>query len=200
MSRNIYDIARQLQAPGVQTVATFNPSRLTKSLRNLVRKSISSGKHNGGWSSKTRDVRNLIFRIAGEAPIIHASPAHGNYLSFVSPRKIKPEVHQEIVGLLEADCAMAKMNFEEEQKNHYKITYAEFVKRVDETLNDNKTRLDKVGGRTHYSLVIRNRTIREQVVAAFLTQRTPEEVAIAERIARLLDRDEELPVPTTYNF
>ena len=200
MSRNMYEIARQLQAPGVKTVATFNPSRLTKSLRNLTRKSITSGRHNGGWSSKTRDVRKLIFRIAGEEPIIHASPAHGNYLSFVSPRKIKPEVYQEIVGLLEADCALSKMNYEEEKKSHYRITYAEFVQRVDDTLKDNKTRLDEVGSRTHYSLVIRNRSIREQVVAAFLTQRTPEEVAIAERIARLLDRDEELPVPTTYNF
>lgn len=197
---HMYAIARQLQAPGVKTVATFNPTRLTKTLRNLVRKSITSGKHSGGWSSKTKDVRELIFNLAGEKPIVYAMPAHGNYLSFVSPRTIAPEVYSELKGLLEADCALSKMNFEEEKKSYYKITYAEFVQRTDDNFNSNLTRLGEVGSRTHYSLLIRSKAIREQLVDVFLTQRTPEEVAIAERIARLLDRDEEFPIPTTHNF
>ena len=200
MSRNMYDIARQLQAPGVQTVATFNPTRLTKTLRNMVRKSITSGKHSGGWSSKTKDVRDLIFKIAGEEPIIYATPTNSNYLSFVSPRAIDPAVNAEIVGLLEADCALSKMNFEEEKKSYYKITYGDFVGRTDDNFKSNLQRLSEVGTRTHYSLLIRNKDIREQIVNAFLTQRTPEEVAIAERIARLLDKDEEFPIPTTHNF
>lgn len=196
----MYAIARQLQAPGVKTVATFNPMRLTKTLRNLTRKSITSGKHSGGWSSKTKDVRELIFNLAGEKPIVYAMPAHGNYLSFVSPRTISPEVYSEMTGLLEADCSLSKMNFEEEKKSYYKITYAEFVERTDDNLKSNLERLSEVGSRTHYSLLIRNKAIREQLVNAFLTQRTPEEVAIAERIARLLDRDEEFPIPTTHKF
>lgn len=197
---HMYSIARQLQAPGVKTVATFNPTRLTKTLRNMVRKSITSGKHSGGWSSKTKDVRDLIFKIAGEAPIIYASPTHSNYLSFVSPRAIASDVLAEMTGLLEADCALSKMNFEEEKKSYYKITYAEFVERTDDNFKSNLERLSEVGTRTHYSLLIRNKDIREQIVNAFLTQRTPEEVAIAERIARLLDRNEEFPIPTTHNF
>lgn len=200
MSRNLYDIARELKAPGVQTVATFNPTRLTKTLRNMVRKSITSGKHNGGWSSKTKAVRKLVFKLAGEEPIVYAMPTHGNYLSFVSSRTIAPDVFAEMKGLLEADAALSKMNFEEEKKGYYKITYAEFVERTDGNLKDNLTRLGEVGGRTHYSLLIRNRSIRDQLVDAFLTQRTPEEVAIAERIARYLDNDVEFPIPTSHRF
>jgi hypothetical protein len=106
----------------------------------------------------------------------------------------------EMVGLLEADCALTKMNFEEEKKNYYKITYEEFVKRVDETLDTNKQRIKEVGGSNHYSLIIRNKALRGQVVDLFLTQRTPEEVALAERIATLLDENTEMLIPTTHNF
>jgi hypothetical protein len=145
-------------------------------------------------------VRDLIFKIAGEMPIIYASPSHGNYLSFVSPRTIAPAVNAEMSGLLEADCALSKMNFEEEKKGYYKISYAEFVERTDAMLRDNLTRLSEVGSRTHYSLLIRNKSIREQLVDAFLTQRTIEEIAIAERIARYLDDDIEYNIPTTHSF
>ncbi len=200
MSQNMYDIARQLQAPGVLTTATFNPTRLTKALRNLVRKSIASGKHNGGWSSQTKGVRNLIFKIAGEEPVIYAEPAHGSYLSFRSPRDINPELRLEIIGLLEADCSLSKMNYEEEKKSYYKITYAEFVKNMDDRFATNIQRLDEMSANPHYSMVVLTKALREQLVTAFLTQRTPEEVALAERIATLLDRDEEFPIPTTHNF
>ena len=84
--RNMYELARQLQSPGVVTTAYFNPTRLTKSLRNLARKSIASGKHSGGWSSKTKQVRNLIFKLAGEAPVIHAKPEHALYLKVCKMR------------------------------------------------------------------------------------------------------------------
>lgn len=197
---NMYSIARQLQAPGVHTVATFNPTRLTKTLRNMVIKSITSGKHVGGWSSKTKSVRGLVFKLVGEEPIIYATITSSNYLSFVSPRAIDSEILAEMTGLLEADAALSKMNFEEEKKNYYKITYGDFVARTDDNLKSNLQRLSEVGTRTHYSLLIRNKNIREQIVNAFLTQRTPEEVAIAERIARLLDRDEEFPIPTSHSF
>ena len=197
---NMYELARQLQAPGVQTTATFNPTRLTKTLRNLVRKSIASGKHNGGWSSQTKEVRRLIFKIAGEEPVIYAEPAHGSYLSFRSPRSIDPELRLEIIGLLEADCSLSKMNYEEEKKNYYKTTYAEFVKNMDDRFDTNIQRLDEMSANPHYSMVIRNKALRDQLVTAFLTQRTPEEVALAERIATLLDRNEEFSIPTHHNF
>ena len=197
---HMYALARQLQSPGVVTTATFNPTRLTKTLRNMVRKSIVSGKHTGGWSSKTKDVRKLIFKLAGEEPVIHAKPEHGPYVSFVSPRAIPQDMQDEMIGLLEADCALTKMNFETEKKSYYKITSPEFVGRVDGTFADNKKRLQEVGGSPHYSLVIRNKPLREQVVDLFLTQRTPEEVALAERIASLLDENKEFLIPITHNF
>jgi hypothetical protein len=197
---NMYALARQLQSPGVVTTAYFNPTRLTKSLRNLARKSIASGKHSGGWSSKTKQVRNLIFKLAGEAPVIHAKPEHGPYVSFVSPRPIPQAMKDEMTGLLEADCALTKMNFEDEKKNYYKITYQEFVDRVNETFVTNKQRINEVGGSSHYSLIIRNKPLREQLVDLFLTLRTPDEVALAERIASLLDENKEFLIPLTYDF
>lgn len=197
---NMYALARQLQSPGVLTVATFNPNRLTKTLRNMVRRSIASGRHGGGWSSKTKDVRSLIFKIAGEEPVIYAEPAHGHYLSFRSPRSINPELRLEIIGLLEADCALTKMHFEEEKKNYYKITYEEFVKNMDDRFDTNIQRLDDMSANPHYSMVVRNKALREQLVTAFLTQRTPEEVALAERIATLLDENTEMLIPLTHSF
>jgi hypothetical protein len=197
---HMYALARQLQSPGVVTTAYFNPNRLTKTLRNMARKSIASGKHSGGWSSKTKQVRNLIFKLAGEAPVIHAKPEHGPYVSFVAPRAIPQAMKDEMAGLLEADCALTKMNFETEKKNYYKITYEEFVKRVDETLDTNKQRIKEVGGSNHYSLIIRNKPIREQLVDLFLTLRTSDEVALAERIASLLDENKEFLIPTTHDF
>jgi len=200
MSQNMYELARQLQSPGVVTTAYFNPNRLTKTLRNMARKSIASGKHSGGWSSQTKKVRNLIFMLAGETPVIHAKPEHGPYVSFVSSRAIPHTVQNEMIGLLEADCSLTKMNFETEKKNYYKITYDEFVERVDDTFVTNTKRLQEVGGSTHYSLIIRNKPIREQVVDLFLTLRTSDEVALAERIASLLDENKEFLIPTTHNF
>lgn len=197
---HMYALARQLQAPGVVTTAYFNPTRLTKTLRNMARKSIASGKHSGGWYSKTKEVRNLIFKLAGETPVIHAKPEHGPYVSFVSPRPIPQSMKDEMTGLLEADCALTKMNFEDEKKNYYKITYQEFVDRVNETLVTNKQRIHEVGGSSHYSLIIRNKPLREQLVDLFLTLRTPDEVALAERIASLLDENKEFLIPLTYDF
>jgi len=197
---HMYALARQLQAPGVVTTAYFNPNRLTKTLRNMARKSIASGKHSGGWYSKTKEVRNLIFRLAGETPVIHAKPEHGPYVSFVSPRPIPISVQNEMIELLEADCSLTKMNFETEKKNYYKITYEEFVKRVDETFATNMQRLQEVGGSTHYSLIIRNKPLREQVVDLFLTLRTSDEVALAERVASLLDENKEFLIPLDHNF
>jgi hypothetical protein len=196
----MYALARQLQAPGVVTTAYFNPNRLTKTLRNLTRKSIASGKHSGGWSSKTKEVRNLTFKLAGETPVIHAKPEHGPYVSFVSPRGIPLGVQNEMIELLEADCALTKMNFETEKKNYYKITHDEFVERVDDTFTTNVKRLQEVGGSTHYSLIIRNKPLREQLVDLFLTLRTSDEVALAERIASLLDENKEFLIPLDHNF
>ena len=200
MKQSMYELARQLKAPGVVTTAYFNPARLTKTLRNMVRKSIASGKHGGGWYSQTKEVRNLIFKIAGEEPVIYAEPAHGHYLSFRSPRSIDPELRLEIIGLLEADCSISKMNYEEEKKNYYKTTYAEFVKNMDDRFDTNIQRLDEMSANPHYSMVVRSKALREQLVTAFLTQRTPDEVAMAERIASLLDENREFLIPTTHNF
>jgi hypothetical protein len=49
-------------------------------------------------------------------------------------------------------------------------------------------------------LIVRTPKIRQQMVDEFLKERTVEEIAIAERIARYLDDDLEYNIPTTYNF
>lgn len=200
MKQNMYELARQLKAPGVLTTASFNPNRLTKTIRNMVRKSITSGRHGGGWYSQTKEVRSLIFKIAGEEPVIYAEPVHGHYLTFQSPRNVPMPLRDELIGLLEADCALSKMNYEEEKKNYYKTTYAEFVKNMDDRFDTNVSRLNEMSANPHYSMVIRNKALRDQLVTAFLTQRTPEEVALAERIATLLDENTEMLIPTTHRF
>ena len=109
-------------------------------------------------------------------------------------------LRDELIGLLEADCALSKMNYEEEKKNYYKTTYAEFVKNMDDRFDTNVSRLNEMSANPHYSMVIRNKALRDQLVTAFLTQRTPEEVALAERIATLLDENTEMLIPTTHRF
>ena len=51
-----------------------------------------------------------------------------------------------------------------------------------------------------HSMIVRTPKIRQQIADEFLKERTIEEIAIAERIAKLLDRDEEFPIPTTHEF
>ena len=197
--RNMYEIARQLQAPGVQTTATFNPARLTKTLRNMVRRSIVSGIHSGGWSSKTKDVRSLVFQLVGEAPPVFVV-SHNNYIHFEMTRPFPLTAEQEIFGLLEAEAALVKMGFEEETRSgYYRTTRAEFNAHVDQRLKDNKRRINEAG-HSSYSVVVTNKAIREQIIAIFVNQRTVEEVAIAERIARTLDKDQDFIIPTTVNF
>ena len=195
---HMYAIARQLQAPGVKTVATFNPSRLTKTLRNMARKGIASGNHIGGWSSKTRDVRDLIFKLAGEKPIVYATQ-YADYMSFNTPRPITSDNLSEIIGLFEADCTLQKMGYEDTE-NRYRPTRQEFNKTIDERCAHNITKLKFVEHAKAIHLIVRTAKLRQQIAEVFLRERTVEEIAIAERIARYLDDDVEYNIPTTHNF
>jgi len=199
MSRTMYEIARQLQTAGVQTTATFNPARLTTKLRNMVRRSIASGIHSGGWSSQTADIRKLVFELIGEKPTAFVT-VQGNYISFDMPRPFPLDAEQEIFGLLEADTALTKMTFEEETRvGYYRNTRAEFNASMDDRLKTNKQRINEVG-MASYSMIVANKGIREQIISVFVKQRTPEEVAIAERIASVLSKDEDIIIPTTRKF
>lgn len=195
---HMYAIARQLQSPGVKTVATFNPTRLTKTLRNMTRKSIASGNHNGGWSSKTRDVRNLVFHLAGERPIVYVAQG-ADYMSFNTPRPITADNLSEMVGLLESDCALQKMGYDDGE-GRYKPSRQEFNKTIDERCAHNITKLKFAEQDKANHLIVRTPKLRQQLANVFLKERTIEEIAIAERIARYLDNDTEYDIPTTYNF
>jgi hypothetical protein len=194
----MYAIARQLQAPGVQTVATFNPTRLTKTIRNMTRKSIAVGAHIGGWSSKSRDVRDLVFSLAGERPIVYVSQ-QADYMAFTIPRPLTADTMSEMVGLLESDCALQKMTYED-MEGRYKPTRSDFNRTIDERLEHSIAKLKFVEQGKANNLIVRTAKLRQQIAEAFLKERTVEEIAIAERIARLLDKDEEFPIPTTHKF
>lgn len=198
MSNHMYAIARQLQVSGVRTVATFNPTRLTTTIRNMARKSIASGYHTGGWSSKTRDVRDLIFSLAGEKPIVYVAQG-ADYMSFTTPRPITADNLSEIVGLLEADCTLQKMGYDDGE-GRYRPSRSDFYRTIDErcALNISKIKFAEQDKAKH--LIVRTAKLRQQMAEAFLKERTVEEIAIAERIARLLDKDEEFPIPTTHKF
>lgn len=195
---HMYAIARQLQAPGVRTTATFNPTRLTPTLRNMVRRSIATGNHNGGWSSKTKAVRDLVFSLAGERPVVYVGQ-HADYMVFHTPRHITEGNLSEMIGLLEADCTLQKMNYDEMRDRMYKPTRHEYYQTIDNRHLDN-VRYLKAARERGYHLVVRNSKIRQQLATTFLKERTIEEIAIAERIARRLDNDIEYNVPITHAF
>lgn len=195
---HMYEIARQLQAPGVQTTATFNPARLTKTLRNMVRRSIATGNHNGGWSSKTKAVRSLVFQLAGEKPIVYVAQ-HADYMTFYTPREISASVQSVIAGLFEADCALQKMDYDDTKQSRYQPTRAAFYATLDERCKVNMVRV-KAAYQASHTVIVRTPKIRQQIAEEFLKERTVEEIAIAERIARYMDADVEYNVPTTHKF
>ena len=199
---HMYDIARQLQTPGVQTIATFNPTRLTKTVRNMVRKSIATGLHNGGWSSQTKKVRNMVFGLAGERPTIFVKQ-ETEYLTLHTPRPITASVSSEILGMLEADCTLQKMGYEDLPKHRYQPTRDEFFKSIDRRHLENVEKLKAAGNPdvlgSHY-IIVRQPKLRQQIAQTFLKERTVEEIASAERLASFLDENTEHLVPTTHAF
>jgi len=195
---DMYKIARQLQAPGVLTVATFNPTRLTKTVRNMVRKSIATGIHNGGWYSKTKKVRNLVFDLGDVRPSIYVA-TDADYVVLRTSRPITEGNLSEIIGMLEADCTLQKMGYDDIEKNLYTPKREEYYKTIDRRHAEHVENVKKahVNG---YSLVVRQSTIRKQIAEVFLRERTVEEIDLAEMLASRLDRDEEFPIPTHHNF
>lgn len=196
---NMYELARQLQAPGVQTIATFNPTRLTKTIRNMTRKSIAVGNHIGGWSSKTREVRKLIFRLADEYPNVYVSQ-EADYVTFHIPRPITAANQSELIGLFEADCTLQKIGYDDSGERRYRPSRDEFNKSIDQRCVENITKIKFADQGKARHMIVRTAKLRQQIAEVFLRERTVEEIAIAERIARILDRDEEFPIPTTHRF
>jgi len=199
---NVFELARQLKSPGVRTVATFNPTRLTKTVRTMVRKSIATGLHNGGRSSKTKKVRQMVFGLAGERPTFFITQETG-YMTLYTPRPITEDTLSEILGILEADCALQKMGYDDLKKHQYTPKRDEFYKTIDRRHLEHVERIKAVGNPdvlgSHY-IIVRQPKLRQQMAEAFLKERTVEEIAIAERIARYLDDDLEYNIPTTYAF
>jgi hypothetical protein len=194
----MYKIARQLQAPGVRTVATFNPMRLTKTMRNMVRKSIATGIHNGGWYSKTKKVRNLVFDLGDVRPSIYVA-TDADYIVLRTSRPSSEDVVSEIIGLLEADCTLQKMGYDDIDKNKYTPTREEYYKTIDRRHAEHIEKAKAAHINSH-TMVVRQANLRRQIAEVFLRDRTVEEIALAEMLASRLDVDEEFPIPTTHNF
>jgi len=171
---------------------------LTRTIRNMARKSIASGYHNGGWSSKTRDVRELVFSLAGERPLVYVAQG-ADYMTFTTPRPITADNLSEMIGLLEADCTLQKMGYEDSE-GRYRPSRSDFYKTIDERCAHNITKLKFADQGKAGHLIVRTAKLRQQIAEAFLKERTVEEIAIAERIARYLDNDLEYNIPTTHNF
>jgi hypothetical protein len=195
---DMYKLARQLQAPGVLTVATFNPTRLTKTLRNMVRKSIATGIHNGGWYSKTKKIRNLVFDLGDVRPSIYVA-TDADYLVLRATRPITEGNLSEIIGMLEADCTLQKMGYDDLEKHQYTPKREEYYKTIDRRHAEHVENVKRAHVNS-YTLVVRQSTIRKQIAEVFLRDRTVEEIALAEMLASRLDRDEEFSIPTHHNF
>jgi hypothetical protein len=195
---DMYKLARQLQSPGVRTVATFNPMRLTKTMRNMVRKSIATGIHNGGWYSKTKKVRNLVFDLGDVRPSIYVA-TDADYVVLRTSRPITEGNLSEIIGMLEADCTLQKMGYDDMKKHQYSPKRDEFYKTIDRRHAEHVENVKRAHVNS-YTLVVRQSTIRKQIAEVFLRDRTVEEIALAEMLASRLDRDEEFSIPTHHNF
>ena len=195
---DMYKIARQLQSPGVRTVATFNPTRLTKTVRNMVRKSIATGIHNGGWYSKTKKVRNLVFDLGDVRPSTYVA-TDADYLVLRATRPITEGNLSEIIGMLEADCTLQKMGYDDLEKHQYTPKREEYYKTIDRRHAEHVENVKRAHVNS-YTLVVRQSTIRKQIAEVFLRERTVEEIALAEMLASRLDRDEEFSIPTHHNF
>ena len=195
---DMYKIARQLQSPGVRTVATFNPTRLTKTVRNMVRKSIATGIHNGGWYSKTKKVRNLVFDLGDVRPSTYVA-TDADYLVLRATRPITEGNLSEIIGMLEADCTLQKMGYDDMKKHQYSPKRDEFYKTIDRRHAEHVENVKRAHVNS-YTLVVRQSTIRKQIAEVFLRERTVEEIALAEMLASRLDRDEEFSIPTHHPF
>ena len=195
---DMYKIARQLQSPGVRTVATFNPTRLTKTVRNMVRKSIATGIHNGGWYSKTKKVRNLVFDLGDVRPSTYVA-TDADYLVLRATRPITEGNLSEIIGMLEADCTLQKMGYDDIEKHQYTPKREEYYKTIDRRHAEHVENVKRAHVNS-YTLVVRQSTIRKQIAEVFLRERTVEEIALAEMLASRLDRDEEFSIPTHHPF
>ena len=195
---NLYSIARQLQAPGVATVATFNPMRLTPRVRKAVRTSIATGIYKGGWSSQAMKVRRLVLRLAELRPDTYAD-VERNYVTLNRTTPTPEPVVSEIVGLLEADCTLQKMGYDDLDKGRYTPTREDFYKEIDRRHIQNVEKVKSAHHSTHYMLV-REPKLRQQIADAFLTTRTPEEVYLAERVASMMDEDKEWNIPLDHRF
>ena len=195
---DMYKLARQLQAPGVVTVATFNPMRLTKTMRNMVRKSIATGIHNGGWYSKTKKVRQLVFDLGSVQPSIYVA-MDADYIVLRTSRPSSEDVVSEIIGLLEADCTLQKMGYDDIEKNHYTPKRDEYNKTIDRRHAEHVEKAKAAHINSH-TMVVRQANLRRQIAEVFLRDRTVEEIALAEMLASRLDVDEEFPIPTHHHF
>lgn len=199
---HMYDIARQLQTPGVQTLATFNPTRLTKTVRNMVRKSIATGLHNGGWSSQTKKVRQMVFGLADKRPTFFIKQ-ETDYLTLHTPRPVTEGTLSEILGILEADCTLQKMGYDDLPVHKYTPKRDEYYKAIDRRHLENVAKLKAVGNPdvlgSHY-IIVRQPKLRQQIAQVFLKERTNEEIEFAERLASFLDENTEHLVPTTHTF
>ncbi len=195
---NVYSIARQLQAPGVATVATFNPMRLTPKIRKAVRTSIATGVYKGGWTSQAMKVRRLVLRLADVTPSVFVDMER-NYVTLHRTTPTPEPVVSEIVGLLEADCTLQKMRYDDLDMGRYKPTREDFYKEIDRRHTQSVEKVKSSHHSTHYMLV-RESKIRQQIADAFLTTRTSEDVYIAERVASMLDEDKEWNIPLEHRF
>jgi hypothetical protein len=108
-------------------------------------------------------------------------------------------VELELIGLLEADCTLQKMGYDDIAKNKYSPSREEYYKTIDNR-HAHHVEYVKACNVNGYTMVVRQASIRKQIADTFLRDRTVEEVAFAERIASYLDNDVEFPIPTHHNF
>ena len=122
-----------------------------------------------------------------------------DYLVLRATRPITEGNLSEIIGMLEADCTLQKMGYDDLEKHQYTPKREEYYKTIDRRHAEHVENVKRAHVNS-YTLVVRQSTIRKQIAEVFLRDRTVEEIALAEMLASRLDRDEEFSIPTHHNF
>jgi hypothetical protein len=137
--------------------------------------------------------------LADEYPIVYVAQ-EADYVTFHIPRPITAANQSELIGLFEADCTLQKIGYDDSGERRYRPTRDVFNKNIDQRCVENITKIKFAEQGKARHMIVRTAKLRQQIAEVFLRERTVEEIAIAERIARILDRDEEFPIPSSHRF
>lgn len=181
---SVYDIARQLKIAGVVVQAHIDPTKVSPRIKKLTQDMLLKGQLKGGWSSKSLQLARQLLRG-------HNLPVLNGWDSMFRCHKLSDEDLAQFDEWFEADAALEKMKHSGEDTSTW------YIRRTMDNLRQNKEmvrslRPDRL---IQFYLRIDTPAIREEINAKLLTLRMPEDVAMLNDLADMLDDTKPIPMP-----